>query len=173
MSPFKRSPGKKGLNSSEFGENVILLHGEKQVNDNQRCLVDILRQTRCEQFQDLSDEQKEHLMEFHLDHERFTDQARNEIDHNSLHVFANKDPNKDHNRMRLQQLHTSENPAAKIISTTIGCKISSGYLVRCVSFVSNSLDFLSRSSYTLIQRIFLKYKTTKQRIIVVRRRVTI
>ena len=57
-------------------------------------------------------------MEFHLDHERFTGQARNEIDHNSLHVFANKDPNKECNRMRLQQLHTSENPVAKINNAT-------------------------------------------------------
>ena len=44
------------------------------------------------------------------------------------------------------------------------CKISSGYLVCCASFASNSSDFLSRCSHALIQRIFLKFKTTKQTI---------
>ena len=42
-------------------------------------------------------------------------------------------------------------------------RMSSGCLVCCVSFASNSFDFLSRSSHTSNERMFLKFKTTKQK----------
>ena len=42
-----------------------------------------------------------------------------------------------------------------------------GHLVCCVSFASNSFDFLSRSLHALIQQMsFLKIKTTKEIIVV-------
>lgn len=102
-----------------IGERVISLDGEKRVNEEQDIFRRILRASRCEdESESFVEEDKQRLLELHLNHPSFADTERKQILDEALYIFAKKEPRDNLNSLKLKRVHSKDNPVARIKSVT-------------------------------------------------------
>ena len=58
------------------------------------------------------------LMSLHLSDHRFSEEDRKKIRENAMYIFANKAPMQEHNRQKLKEQNSEDNPVARIHTTT-------------------------------------------------------
>jgi ATP-dependent exoDNAse (exonuclease V) alpha subunit len=58
------------------------------------------------------------LMSLHLNDHRFTEEDRKKIRENAMYIYANKAPMQEHNRQKLKEQNSEDNPVARIHTTT-------------------------------------------------------
>ena len=58
------------------------------------------------------------LMSLHLSDHQFTEEDLKKIRENAMYIFANKAPMQEHNRKKLQEQNSEDNPVARIHTTT-------------------------------------------------------
>ena len=58
------------------------------------------------------------LMSLHLSDHRFSEEDRKKIRENAMCIFANKAPMQEHNRQKLKEQNSEDNPVARIHTTT-------------------------------------------------------
>ena len=58
------------------------------------------------------------LMSLHLSNHRFSEEDRKKIRENAMYIFANKAPMQEHNRQKLKEQNSEDNPVARIHTTT-------------------------------------------------------
>jgi hypothetical protein len=58
------------------------------------------------------------IMSLHLSDHRFTEEDRKKIRENAMYIFANKAPMQEHNRKKLKEQNSENNPVARIHTTT-------------------------------------------------------
>ena len=102
----------------QLGEDVMVLTVSKRTNDSQQHFRDILQQTRAADDQSLSHSNIELLCNLHLMSPNFTDIEREELQQDSLFLFANKAPRDAHNKHKLHAEHSPSNPVATIKART-------------------------------------------------------
>jgi hypothetical protein len=127
MGEAKRSFVKSGLEQfQKFSKDTMNLGRAQRVHPSQVALSRILEGIRGENMEAcLTQEDAELLCSYHLRDHRFTDEDKKFIKDNSLWLFANKAARNDHNSQKIKQLHSKDNPVAKIkaLTTSNGSKV--------------------------------------------------
>jgi hypothetical protein len=120
MGEAKRSFVKSGLEQfQKFSKDTMNLGRAQRVHPSQVALSRILEGIRGENMEAcLTQEDAELLCSYHLRDYRFTDEDKKFIKDNSLWLFANKAARNDHNSQKIKQLHSKDNPVAKIKALT-------------------------------------------------------
>lgn len=103
----------------EFGKNVIYLADTKRVNSDQEQLRRILKGLRCEdENEPLAEADIQRLLALDINHSSFSKAMREEIQAQSMYLFANKEPRDAHNRKMLIAANKNGNPVARLKSIT-------------------------------------------------------
>jgi hypothetical protein len=120
MGDAKRSFVKSGLDQfRKFSKDTMNLGRAQRVHPSQVVLSRILEGIRGEDMEAyLTQEDAELLCSYHLRDYRFTDEDKKFIKDNSLWLFANKAARNNHNSQKIKQLHSKDNPVAKIKALT-------------------------------------------------------
>jgi hypothetical protein len=127
MGDAKRSFVKSGLEQfQKFSEDAMNLGRAQRVHPSQVVLSRILEGIRGENMEAyLTQEDAELLCSYHIRDYRFTNDDKKFIKNNSLWLFANKAARNNHNSQKIKQLHSKDNPVAKIkaLTTSNGTKV--------------------------------------------------
>ena len=102
----------------QLGKDVMVLSVSKRTNLSQQRFRDMLSETRAADDETLSPENIQFLCNLHLMSPNFTEQEREELQEDSLFLFANKAPRDAHNNYKLHCEHSHSNPVAKIKAKT-------------------------------------------------------
>jgi hypothetical protein len=105
----------------KFGKNVVYLDEDgKRVKKDQVQLRRILKALRCEDENcQLTEEDIQRLLALDINHSTFSKSERDEIQANSMYLFALKEPRDNLNAKMLLKANLQGNPVAKIKSKTI------------------------------------------------------
>jgi hypothetical protein len=95
----------------KMGETVRTLSVIQRQESDQNAYLGILEDAYRGQ---ISIENTNHLMQFHLDNDRFTEEEREVIKERSIHIFANTEPMKQHNETCLFRDSSQVNPVARV-----------------------------------------------------------
>jgi AAA domain len=102
-----------------FAQNTVYLESIKRVNKDQEQLRRILKALRCEEEDDkLSDTDMQRLLCLNLKDKTYTPKEREEIQNNSMYLFATKEPRDQLNNKMLLKANRQGNPVARIKSIT-------------------------------------------------------
>ena len=102
----------------QLGQDVMVLSISKRTNTSQQRFRDILQQARAAEDQSISSDNIDLLCNLHLMSNNFSEKDREDLQKDSLFLFANRAPRDAHNKSKLHAEHSSSNPVARIKAKT-------------------------------------------------------
>jgi len=110
--------GRKNNGKRQFlilGKTVMELEQVMRQQEKEILFMEILNNIRLGKARD---EDIATLMSLHLDDHNFTEEDRRQIRENAMYIYANKAPMQEHNRKKLKEQNSEDNPIARIHTTT-------------------------------------------------------
>jgi hypothetical protein len=102
-----------------FAKNTVYLESIKRINNDQEQLRRILKTLRCEDDDDeLCATDMQRLLELNLKDKKYSPKEREEIQNNSMYLFATKEPRDQLNHKMLLKANRQGNPVARMKSIT-------------------------------------------------------
>ena len=112
------SIGRKSNGKRQFlilGKTVMELQQVMRQQKEEMLFLKILNNIR---IGEATNEDIATLMSLHLGDHQFTEEDRRQIRENAMYIFANKAPMQEHNRQKLKEQNSEDNPVARIHTTT-------------------------------------------------------